>query len=56
MQLLMNYLFLSHSYKNFQVFTKREILQTIADPLGYFAPSILEAKFFMRELWEDEYS
>ena len=34
--------------------TKREVLQIIAsifDPLGYFAPSILEAKFFMRELW-----
>jgi len=33
------------------VCTKRRILQTIAsifDPLGYFAPSILEAKFFMR--------
>ena len=34
-------------------------MQTIAsifDPLGYFAPSILEAKFFMRELWKDKHS
>ena len=37
--------------------TKREVLQIIAsifDPLGYFTPSILEAKFFMRELWTDK--
>lgn len=37
--------------------TKREVLQIIAsifDPLGYFAPSILEAKFFMRQLWVDK--
>ena len=36
--------------------TKREALQIIAsifDPLGYFAPSILEANFFMRQLWVD---
>ena len=37
--------------------TKRKVLQIIAsifDPLGYFAPSILEAKFFMRQLWVDK--
>jgi len=33
-----------------------QIIASIFDPLGYFAPSILEAKFFMRELWEDKYS
>ena len=37
------------------VSTKRGVLQAIAsvfDPLGYFAPTILEAKIFMRELWD----
>ena len=37
--------------------TKREVLQIITlifDPLGYFAPTILEAKFFMRKLWVDK--
>ena len=38
--------------------TKREILKVIAsifDPLGYFSPTILEAKVFMKELWTKEY-
>lgn len=34
--------------------TKREIIASSFDPLGYFAPSILEAKFFMRQLWKDK--
>ena len=36
------------------VSTKREVLQAVAsifDPLGYFSPTILEAKVFIRELW-----
>ena len=36
---------------------KREILQIIAsifDPLGYFAPTILEVKLFMKKLWIDK--
>ena len=36
------------------VSTKCEALQAIAsvfDPLGFFAPTILEAKLFMKELW-----
>ena len=36
--------------------TKREILQATAsiyDPLGYFAPTVLEAKVFIQELWTD---
>ena len=47
----------SISQKLPSVQTKREVLQIIAsifDPLGYFAPSILEAKFFMRELCTDK--
>ena len=37
--------------------TKREILQATAsiyDPMGYFAPTILEAKLFIQELWIDK--
>ena len=36
------------------VSSKREVLQAIAsvfDPLGFFAPIVLEAKLFMKELW-----
>ena len=39
------------------VFTKREILKVVAsifDPLGYFAPTILQAKLFIQELWADK--
>ena len=38
--------------------TKREVLKVIAsvfDPLGYFSPTILDAKLFMKELWVKEY-
>ena len=37
--------------------TKREILQRISsvfDPLGYFSPTILKAKLFMKKLWADK--
>ena len=39
------------------IFTKREILKVVAsifDPLGYFAPTILQAKLFIQELWADK--
>ena len=38
--------------------TKRGVLKVIAsifDPLGYFSPTILNAKLFMKELWVKEY-
>ena len=37
--------------------TKREVLQhigSIFDPLGYFLPTILKAKWFMKKLWTDK--
>ena len=37
--------------------TKREVLQhigSIFDPLGYFSPTILKAKWFMKKLWTDK--
>ena len=37
--------------------TKREVLQRIGsifDPLGYFSPTILKAKVFMKKLWTDK--
>ena len=37
---------------------KRKALQAIAsvfDPLGLFAPTILEDKLFMKELWAEKY-
>ena len=36
------------------VWTKRKVLQVIPavlDPLGYFAPTVLDAKLFMKILW-----
>ena len=43
--------------KSQHVSTKREVLQAVAsvfDPLGYYSPTILEAKLFIRELWIDK--
>jgi len=40
------------------VSTKREVLQHISsifDPLGYFSPTILRVKLFMKKLWADKY-
>ncbi|XP_065886729.1 uncharacterized protein [Dysidea avara] len=40
------------------VFTKRGILQattSIYDPLGFFSPTILHAKIFIKELWENKF-
>ena len=40
------------------VFTKRGILQATAsiyDPLGFFSPTILQAKIFIKELWENKF-
>ena len=37
--------------------TKREVLQRIGsifDPLGYFSPTVLKAKVFMKKLWTDK--
>ena len=31
-----------------------QAVASIFDPLGYFSPTILEAKIFMRELWADK--
>ena len=47
----------SGSEKITEASTKRGILQATAsiyDPLGYFAPTILEAKLFIQELWIDK--
>ena len=40
-----------------QVTTKREALQSISriyDPLGFFSPTTLNGKLFIKELWEQE--
>ena len=42
------------THKLQHVSTKKEVLQAVAsifDPLGYFSPTIVEAKVFIRELW-----
>ena len=47
----------SSSEKISEASTKREILQATAsiyNPLGFFAPTILEAKLFIQELWIDK--
>ena len=36
--------------------TKREVLQVIGsvfDPLGYYSPTVLRAKLFMKMLWKE---
>lgn len=41
------------------VSTKWGVLQAVAsvfDPLGYFYPTILEAKLFISELWTNKYN
>ena len=40
------------------VWTKRKVLQVISsvfDPLGYFSPTVLEAKLLMKTLWMEKY-
>jgi len=40
------------------VYTKRGVLQATAsiyDPLGFFSPTTLQAKIFIKELWENKF-
>ena len=40
------------------VWTKRKVLQVISsvfDPLGYFSPTVLDAKLFMKTLWMEKH-
>ena len=40
------------------VYTKRGVLQATAsiyDPLGFFSPTTLQAKIFIKELWENKW-
>jgi len=31
-----------------------QVVASIFDPLGYFAPAILEAKIFIQKMWADK--